>query len=168
MDVKTAFLNGDLEEEIYIDQPERFIVKRQETKVCKLVKSLYSFKQAPKQWHHKFNKVIAHFGFSIHQYDKCIYSNKLDNDYYIILCLYVDDIHIFGTSFDAIQRVKDYLPQNFDTNDLGHADMILGIKMSRTLNRISVSLARSIERMLHKFDFYNTKLILHPMILQLL
>ena len=62
MDVKTDFLNGDLEEEIYMDQPEGFIAKRQENKVCKLVKSLYGLKQAPKQWHQKFNKIIAQLG----------------------------------------------------------------------------------------------------------
>ena len=51
MDVKTAFLNGDLEEEIYMDQPEGFVEPEQESKVCKLIKSLYDLKQAPKQWH---------------------------------------------------------------------------------------------------------------------
>ena len=59
MDVKTAFLNGDLDEEIYMHQPEGFIVEGQENKVCKLVKSLYGLKQAPKQWYQKFNKLIA-------------------------------------------------------------------------------------------------------------
>jgi len=87
MDVKTAFLNGDLKKEIYMDQPEEFIAKGQENKVFKLVKSLYGLKQAPKQWHQKFNKVIAHFVFIIHEYDKCIYSKKLDNDYIIIYSL---------------------------------------------------------------------------------
>jgi len=51
MDIKTAFLNGALKEEIYMDQPEEFVVKEQGNKVCKLIKSLYGLKQAPKQWH---------------------------------------------------------------------------------------------------------------------
>jgi len=93
MDVKTVFLNGDLEEEIYMDQPVRFINNGQENKVCKLVNSLYELKQAPKQWHQKFNKVVAQFEITFHEHDECIYSKNFDNDY-IILCLNVDDILI--------------------------------------------------------------------------
>lgn len=58
MDVKSAFLNGELEEEIYMDQPEGFVVPGQERKVCKLDKSLYGLKQAPKQWHENFDKLV--------------------------------------------------------------------------------------------------------------
>jgi len=64
MDVKTAFLNGDLKEEVYMEQPEGFILPGNEEKVCKLVKFLYGLKQAPKQWHEKFDKVILLNGFS--------------------------------------------------------------------------------------------------------
>jgi len=110
-----------------MDQPEGFIAKWQENKVCKLVKSLYWLKRAPKQWHLKFNKVVAQFKFIIHEHDKCIYSKNFGNEY-IILCLYVDDILILRTSLDAFQRVKDYLSQNFDMKDLGPADIILGPK----------------------------------------
>ena len=111
---------------------QKFIAKGQENKVCKLVKSLYGLKQAPKQWHQKFNKVIAQFRFIVHEHDKCIYSKNFDNEY-IILCLYVDNILILETSLDAIQRVKDYLFQNFGIKDLGPADMILGMKISKTM-----------------------------------
>ena len=62
MDVKTAFLNGELEEEIYMEQPEGFIVPGQENKVCRLIKSLYGLKQTPKQWHAKFDKVMLSNG----------------------------------------------------------------------------------------------------------
>ena len=65
MDVKTAFLNGELEEEIYMEQPEGFIVPGKEKKVCRLVKSLYGLKQAPKQWHAKFDQVMLANGFKI-------------------------------------------------------------------------------------------------------
>ena len=76
MDVKTAFLNGDLEEEIYMVQPEGYIAPGQENKVCKLKKSLYGLKQAPKQWHEKFDQVILSNGFSSISVDKCVYTKS--------------------------------------------------------------------------------------------
>ena len=69
MDLKTAFLNGDFDEEIYMEQPEGFIVPGQEKKVCRLVKSLYGLKQAPLQWHEKFDSVIMKNGFKINECD---------------------------------------------------------------------------------------------------
>ena len=73
MDVKTAFLNDDLEEEIYMVQPPGFVVPGQEHKVCKLKKSLYGLKQAPKQWYEKFHKTILSFGFTAKRADTCVY-----------------------------------------------------------------------------------------------
>ena len=79
MDVKTAFLNGDLEKETYMEQPEGFIVPRQEKKVCKLVKSLYELKQASKQWHEKFDNTMITNGFRINECDKCVYIKDTRN-----------------------------------------------------------------------------------------
>ncbi|KAL0373766.1 UNVERIFIED_CONTAM: Retrovirus-related Pol polyprotein from transposon TNT 1-94 [Sesamum radiatum] len=76
MDVKTTFLYGELEEEIYMDQPEGFVAHRNERKVCKLVKSLYGLKQAPKQWHEKFDKTILAFGFTVNENDKSLFKNE--------------------------------------------------------------------------------------------
>ncbi|KAI3503229.1 hypothetical protein L1887_31668 [Cichorium endivia] len=73
MDVKTTFLNGDLEEEIYMEQPDGYIAPGQESKVCKRVKSLYGLKQAPKQWHHKFDHVMMECGYKINECEKCVY-----------------------------------------------------------------------------------------------
>ena len=73
MDVKTTFFNGEPEEEIYMDQPDGFVAKGQEGKVCKLLKSLYGLKQAPKQWHEKFDKTLISAGFAVNEADKCVY-----------------------------------------------------------------------------------------------
>ena len=72
MDVKTTFLNGDLEEEIYMEKLEGFYASGKEKKVCKLVKSLYGLKQAPKKWHEKFDNVMMSHGFKINECDKCV------------------------------------------------------------------------------------------------
>ena len=72
MDVKTAFLNGELEEEIYMDQLDGFLANGHEGKVCKLLKSLYGLKQAPKQWYEKFDRTLTSAGFVVNEADKCV------------------------------------------------------------------------------------------------
>ncbi|KAK6161187.1 hypothetical protein DH2020_004568 [Rehmannia glutinosa] len=161
MDVKTAFLIGDLDEEIYMEQPEGFKVKGQEHKVCKLVKSLYGLKQAPKQWHEKFNDVIQGYGFRSNEHDKCIYF-KEENGGYVILCLYVDDILIFGSNLEFIEKVKVYLSNNFEMKDLGEAHIILGMKVRMTKEGIVLNQSDSIEKFLRKFNYYDCKSVSTP------
>jgi hypothetical protein len=72
MDVKITFLNGELDEEIYMDQPDGFVAEGQEGKVCKLLKCLYSLKQAPKQWHEKFDTTLTSADFVINEADRCV------------------------------------------------------------------------------------------------
>ena len=130
MDVKTAFLNGDLNEEVYMEQPEGFVLPGNEHKVCKLTKSLYGLKQAPKQWHEKFDLVILEYGFKNNGADKCIYS-KFTEIFGVIICLYVDDMLIIGTNMDGVNDTKAYLSSAFQMKDLGEVDKILGIKVKR-------------------------------------
>jgi hypothetical protein len=73
MDVKIAFLNGELDEENYVEQPDVFVVKGQENKVFKLLKSLYGLNQAPKQWHEKFDTTLTSACFAINEADRCVY-----------------------------------------------------------------------------------------------
>ena len=91
MDVKTAFLNGYLEEEIYMSQPDRFIKEGQEQKVCKLLKSIYGLKQASRSWNLRFDETIKTYGFEQNVDEPCVY--KLINEQTVVfLVLYVDDI----------------------------------------------------------------------------
>ncbi|GJR53572.1 retrovirus-related pol polyprotein from transposon TNT 1-94 [Tanacetum coccineum] len=121
MDVKMAFLNEDLEEEIYMNQPECFIASGQEGKVCRLVKSLYGLKQAPKQWHQKFDNTMLESGFKINECGKCWYVKDISSGY-VILCLYVDDMLIVGSNDKMIRSTKDMLKSKFDMKDMGLAD----------------------------------------------
>ena len=130
-DVKTAFLNGDLDEEIYMEQPEGFDVPGQEKKVCRLVKSLYGLKQAPMQWHEKFDSVMMTNGFKINECDKCVYVKNTERGF-VIIFLYVDDILIMGSNNEIIKTTKDMFNNKFDMKDLGVADVILEIKISKT------------------------------------
>lgn len=154
MDVKTAFLNGDLNEEIYMEQPEGFVAPGKERKVCKLVKSLYGLKQAPKQWHEKFDNVMMSNGFRINECDKCVYVKGTEKGY-VIVCLYVDDMLIIGSNNDIIMTTKRMLSSKFDMKDLGLADVILGIKISRTSNGLILSQSHYIEKILERFSKYD-------------
>ena len=161
MDVKTAFLNGDLEEEIYMDQPEGFVVPGQEHKVCKLENSLYGLKQAPKQWHDKFDSLIISHGFRINESDKCVYYKFIDN-ICTIICLYVDDLLIFGSHIDAVNKVINLFRQNFDMKDLGEADLILETKITRTNDGIALDQSHYIEKLLRKYNYFDCKPVCSP------
>ncbi|TQD94623.1 hypothetical protein C1H46_019868 [Malus baccata] len=91
MDVKTDFLNGDLEECIYMKQPTKFIERGKENMVCKLNKSIYGLKQASRQWYLKFDQIVYSQGFAENKLDDCIYI-KFSSSQFILLVLYVDDI----------------------------------------------------------------------------
>ena len=86
MDVKTIFLNGDLDEEIYMEQLEGFVATENEHKVCKLITSLYGLKQAPEKWFEKFDTVILSNGFALKWSDRCLYTNVYGN-IVIYVCL---------------------------------------------------------------------------------
>ncbi|GAU31358.1 hypothetical protein TSUD_19030 [Trifolium subterraneum] len=125
MDVKTAFLNGDLEEEVYMKQPEGFVMPGNEHKVCKLVKSLYGLKQAPKQWDQKYDEVVLSNGFILNQADKCVYSIFDSSGKGVFICLYVDDMLIFGTNQNQVDKTKNFLSSKFSMKDMGEVDVIL-------------------------------------------
>jgi len=149
MDVKTAFLNGDLEEEIYMTQPEG-----QENNVYRLRKSLYGLKQAPKQWHEKFDSSLVQNGFIVILSDSCGYSKMIDSDC-VLICLYVDDMLILGTNLLVVNETKKLLSSLFEMKDMGEADVILGIKIQKTNTGFSLSPSHYIEKMLKKFNQFD-------------
>ncbi|KAK6144709.1 hypothetical protein DH2020_021529 [Rehmannia glutinosa] len=144
-----------------MNQPEGFVVAGEEKKVCKLVKSLYGLKQAPMQWHEKFDSVIISNGFYINKGDKCVYI-KVVGDTCVILCLYVDDILIFGSNIHVINDTKKFLSNHFDMKDLGAVDVILGIKIIRNENSISLSQSHYIEKLLDKFNYSSVNPVSTP------
>ncbi|CAM8972946.1 unnamed protein product [Rhodiola kirilowii] len=136
-------------------QLEGFIMLGNENKVCKLVKLLYGLKQAPKIWHQKFDDVILSSGFKLNQSEKCIYS-KLDNSGNgVIICLYVDDMLIFGTDQRQVDHTKAFLSSSFAMKDMGEAYVILGIRIKRENKGLAVRQSHYIEKVLKKFSCLN-------------
>ena len=108
MDVKTAFLNGSLQETIFIVQPEGFIEKGQEKKVCKLQKSIYGLKQASRSWNIKFDQSVKSFGFIQCPDEPFVYKRRSEN-VVVFLILYVDDILLIGNDVGTLSSVKVWL-----------------------------------------------------------
>ena len=119
MDVKTAFPHGDLDKEIYMEQPEGFTTKEKEDYVCKLKKNLYGLKQAPRQWYKKFESVMEEQGYQKTISDHCVFVQKFSDDDFGILLLYVDDILIVGRNVSRIAKLKKQLSKSFSMKDWG-------------------------------------------------
>ncbi|GJT69269.1 retrotransposon protein, putative, ty1-copia subclass, partial [Tanacetum coccineum] len=158
MDVKTAFLNGYLNEEVYMEQPEGFVNPKYPNRVCKLKRSIYGLKQASRQWNKRFDDEIKKFGFSQNADEPCVYL-KASGSNVTFLILYVDDILIMGNNIPMLQDVKSYLGKCFAMKDLGEAAYILGIKIYRDRSRRLIGLCQSayIEKILKRFHMENSK-----------
>ncbi|GJY52476.1 zinc finger, CCHC-type containing protein, partial [Tanacetum coccineum] len=125
MDVKTAFLDGKLDEVVNMNQHQGFIMHGNKDKVCKLIKSLYRLKQAPKKWHQKFDEVVLSNDYLLNQADKCVYSKFNESSKRVIICLYVDDMLIFGTDQVQVDLTKEFLSLRFSMKYMEEADVIL-------------------------------------------
>jgi hypothetical protein len=158
MDVKTAFLNGNLEEDVYMTQPEGFVSSVGPNKVCRLQKSIYGLKQASRSWNICFDETIKKFDFIKNEEEPCVYK-KVSGRAIIFLLLYVDDILLIGNDVSMMQSVKVWLSKNFSMKDLGEASYILGIKIyrDRSNRMLGLSQSRYIDTVLKRFNMEGSK-----------
>ncbi|KAK8662696.1 hypothetical protein V6N13_024587 [Hibiscus sabdariffa] len=163
-DVKTAFLNGKLEEDVYMTQPEGFVTSENAGKVCKLQRSIYGLKQASRSWNLRFNDAIKEFGFIRNEDEPCVYK-KFSGSIVSFLILYVDDILIIGNDIPTLQSVKAWLSSCFSMKDLGEAAYILGVKIYRNRSRRFLGLSQStyIDKVLKRFNMEASKKGFLPM-----
>ncbi|KAJ9566079.1 hypothetical protein OSB04_002045 [Centaurea solstitialis] len=164
MDVKTAFLNGKLTEDVYMEQPEGFEDPKNPNKVCKLLKSIYGLKQASRSWNLHFDERIKEFGFTKSEFEPCVYT-KFSGSIVTFVVLYVDDILLIGNDVPTLQSVKSWLSKCFQMKDLGEAAYILGIKIYRNRSRRLIGLSQStyIDKILKKFRMDESKKGFIPM-----
>ncbi|KAK9044839.1 hypothetical protein V6N11_058730 [Hibiscus sabdariffa] len=164
MDVKTAFLNGKLEEDVYMTQPEGFVTPEDARKVCKLQRSIYGLKQASRSWNLRFNEAIQEFGFIRNEDEPCVYK-KFSGSIVSFLVLYVDDILIIGNDIPTLQSIKTWLSSCFSMKDLGEAAYILGVKIYRDRSRRLLGLSQStyIDKVLKRFSMEESKRGFLPM-----
>ncbi|KAJ9557316.1 LOW QUALITY PROTEIN: hypothetical protein OSB04_011930 [Centaurea solstitialis] len=147
LDVKNAFLNGVLEEEVYMEQPPGFIVKEEASKVCRLRRSLYGLKQSPRAWFGRFSSVMGEFGMVRSASDYSVFFRHKQGKR-IIVVVYVDDIIITGDDEVGITELKQFLQSQFQISDLGRLRYFLGIEVSHSPQGILLSQRKYILDML--------------------
>lgn len=162
-DVDTAFLNSDLKESIYMEQPEGF--SDGSNKVCLLLKSIYGLKQASRAWNLKVNQVLLENGFMQSKCEPCVYIKK-DDKCLTIVALYVDDFYVFGNNAEATKTLYNLLESKFNVKNLGALQICLGMKVTRDRNKGMLKLDQSeyIKRLLCKFGMENCRPVSTPMI----
>lgn len=162
MDVVTAFLQSELNEDIYMDIPEG--LNYDKSKVCKLKKSLYGLKQASRCWNQKFDNVLKSFGLKQSKIDPCIYY-YVEGEIRMYLSIYVDDILIFSNSAEMKHNIKKFLMSHYKMKDLGPACYILGMKITRDREngKLWIDQKLYLEKVLERFNMSDCKGMFSPM-----
>lgn len=130
MDVRSAFLNGELSEEVYVAQPPGYVIAGKEQSVLKLRKALYGLRQAPRAWYAKFDDSMASLGFTRSPLEHAVY-RRGDKQSFLLVGVYVDDLVITGTSLTEIEEFKRQMCQLFQMSDLGRLNYYLGIEVEQ-------------------------------------
>ena len=156
LDVKNAFLNGDLQEEVYMAPPPS--VSHDSGYVCKLKKALYGLKQAPRAWFEKFSIVISFIGFVSISHDSALFIKSIDVGR-IILSLYVDDMIITSDDIDGISVLKIELAKQFEMKDLGSLRYFLGIEVAYSPKGFLLSQSKYVADILERARLTDNKTI---------
>ncbi|CAL1413854.1 unnamed protein product [Linum trigynum] len=154
MDISNAFLNGDLEEEVYMKIPQG--IEGMEGKACRLRKSLYGLKQASRQWYAKLTEALISFGFTQSYSDYSLFTKKNDKGIAVVL-VYVDDLIFSGDNEELIQEAKDFLSRQFKVRDLGKLKYFLGLEVARSSSGISITQRKYCLDLLNDTGFLNGK-----------
>ncbi|KAD2204143.1 hypothetical protein E3N88_41639 [Mikania micrantha] len=163
-DVKTAFLNGFLQEEVYVLQPLGFEIKGDEDKVYKLHKALYGLKQAPRAWYSRIDTFFTKNVYERSENEPTVYVKRSRNKELVIICLYVDDIIYTESSNELVAEFKQHMMTEFDMTDIGILRYFLGLEVTQSNAGIFLSQRKYAKDLLNKFGMMNCKTVTTPMI----
>jgi hypothetical protein len=138
MDVKPTFLNGDLKEEVYMEQPEGFQLSDNHDFVCKLKKALYGLKQAPRAWYHRLDMYLQDKGFKRGTIDINLYIKTKGNDLLIML-VYADDIIFGSNNASLVQWFSFSMQSEFEMSMIGELSFFLGLQITQRFEGIFIS-----------------------------
>ncbi|KAJ0858060.1 putative RNA-directed DNA polymerase [Helianthus annuus] len=160
LDVDNAFLHGSITEDVYMKLPQGYYSK-DESKVCKLVKSLYGLKQAPRKWNERLTTVLLEFGFTQSKCDHSLFILNKEN-VTVFLLVYVDDIVLTGNSVAEIERIKKVLNDTFKIKDLGILKYFLGIEVLYNKDEVCFSQRKYCLELLNEFGYLGCKPVNTP------
>ncbi|KAK2454958.1 hypothetical protein QL285_002459 [Trifolium repens] len=152
LDVKSAFLNGPLEEDVYVKQPPGFELKGKDDKVLKLHKALYGLKQAPRAWNKRIDSFLVMQGFKKCSVEYGVYVKCSKDKHMLIICLYVDDLLVTGSSSTEIEDFKSQMKSEFEMTDLGKLTYFLGMELLETTGGVVLHQAKYANEILRKFE----------------
>jgi Reverse transcriptase (RNA-dependent DNA polymerase) len=154
MDVVSAFLAGNIDEEVYTEQPEGF--EQGEDLVCLLNKALYGLKQAPRVWNQRMRNALVRWGFQQLYLDNCVF---VHDEHKVIIAVYVDDLLILSKELAKVNKIKDLLSKEFEMKDMGELKYFLGIQVHRdqAARTIHTSQAAYIDKVMHRFGMEDSK-----------
>ncbi|GAU36721.1 hypothetical protein TSUD_318190 [Trifolium subterraneum] len=152
LDVKSAFLNGPLEEDVYVKQPPGFELKGMEDRVLKLNKALYGLKQAPRAWNKRIDQFLVMQGFVKCSVKYGVYVKHSDNKHMLIICLYVDDLLVTDSSPMEIENFKSQMKSEFEMTDLGKLTYFLGMELLETPKGVILHQVKYATEILKKFE----------------
>ncbi|CAB4042840.1 Hypothetical predicted protein [Paramuricea clavata] len=161
MDVTAAFLNGELEDEVYMKQPEGFEVKGKEHLVCKLNKSLYGLKQSSRCWNSVLDEHLKPIGFTQTESDPCIYVKEEDGDIFVV-AIHVDDIILAGKTDEKIAKVKESIAERFQVKDMRELKYILGLQVIQEDGKVWISQPTYTASIIKKYGMENCKPVETP------
>jgi len=162
LDVKSAFLNEVLQEEIYVEQPDGFVIQGAKDKVYLLQKALYGLKQAPRAWYSRIDEHLLNLGFVKSLSEATLYVKLKDNDV-LIVSLYVDDILVTGSNELLVEEFKQEMMNVFEMTDLGLMTYFLGIEVKQSQNEVFICQKKYAKEILKKFQMEECKATSTPM-----
>lgn len=163
LDVKSAFLNGEINEDVYVEQPKGFSIPGKEGKVFKLKKALYGLKQAPRAWYSRINTHLLKQGFHKNPHEHTLYKKESMGGEILLICIYVDDIICLGSSLAMVQEFQEDMKLNFEMNDLGLMTYFLGLEVVQGSHGIHISQRRYTEDLLKSYNMHQCKPVPTPM-----
>eukprot|EP00253_Pinus_taeda_P029821 PITA_29821 len=166
MDVKSAFLNGILKEEVYIEQPLGYEKKGQEHKVCRLKKTLCGLKQAPRAWYSRIDSYLLENGFEKCEGEPTLYIKEKDSKI-LIAVLYVDGVIFTGNDDYLIENFKAVMKEEFEMTNMGLLRYFLEIEVEQSGNEIFISQAKYVNEVLKRFNMQESKATITPTVMGL-